>query len=115
MTDTLSVHLPRVPPALYLEWVAYWREVEHRMLERPALADHAARESAPFLRDPIADWISDSLVGGIVNQAGAARRAGDGEVAPELQGDALVMREWTRYMRRRADWLDQPGVHRAMG
>src|SRR5437764_10936177 len=115
MTDALTVRLPRVSPALYLEWVAYWREVEDRMLERPALADHAARESAPFLRDPIADWISDTIVGGIVSQAGEARRAGLPEVAPEVQGDALVMREWIRYMGRRAAWLDRAGVHRAIG
>jgi hypothetical protein len=115
MTDSVTVRLPRVSPALYLEWVAYWREVERRMLEHPALADHAARESAPFLRDPIADWISDTVVGAIVSQAGEARRAGLDTVAPELGGDVLVMREWIRYMARRAEWLDRPGVHRAMG
>jgi hypothetical protein len=81
---------------------------------RPALEAFAARESAPFLRDPIADWISDALAGGIIRQAGAARRAGLREVAPEIAGDALVFREAMKYVVARAEWLSAPGIHEAM-
>jgi hypothetical protein len=113
--DTVRVRLPHADPAVYLEWMAYWREVEHRMLERPALEAYAARESAPFLRDPIADWISDGLAGAILRQAGEARRAEVEDVAPEISGDALVFLVAMQYVLRRSEWLEQPGIHEAMG
>jgi hypothetical protein len=113
--DTVRARLPHADPAVYLEWMAYWREIEHAMVERPALEAYASRESAPFLRDPIADWISDALAGGIIRQAGAARRAGEREVAPEISGDSLVFWAAMQYVVRRSEWLDQPGTHDAMG
>ena len=115
MPDTIWVRLPSADPAVYLEWMAFWREVEHRMIERPALEAYAARESAPFLRDPIADWISDALAGGIIRQAAAARRGGLPEVAPEISGDPLVLRVAMQYVLLRSHWLDQPDVLEAMG
>jgi hypothetical protein len=114
MPDTVVVRLPHADPSVYLEWMAYWRDIERHMLERPALASFAAQESAPFLQDPIADWISDAMAGGIIRQAGAARRAGCAEVAPEIAGDALVFSEAMRYVVARIEWLAGPGMHEAM-
>src|SRR3954468_19913078 len=91
--DSIKVRLPPADPAVYLEWMAYWRDVERRMIERPALEAFASLESAPFVRDPIADFISDVMAGGVIRQAGAARRLGNAEVAPEIVSDALVLRE----------------------
>jgi hypothetical protein len=115
MPDTVVVRLPPADPAVYLEWMAYWRDVERHMVEHPALEAFASQESAPFVRDPIADWISDAMAGGIIRQAGAARRAGSREVAPGFAGDALVLAEAIRYVVARAGWLSQPGIHEAMG
>jgi hypothetical protein len=113
--DSIKVRLPHADPSVYLEWMAYWRDVERHMLERPALEAFATSESAPFLRDPIADWISDAMAGGIIRQSGAARRAGAPEVAPEIVGDALVLREAMKYIVARIEWLSGPGMHDAMG
>jgi hypothetical protein len=114
MPDDLVVRLPPADPAVYLEWMAYWRDIERHMVEHPALAAFASRESAPFVNDPVADWISDTLAGGIIRQAGAARRAGEAVVAPALRSDALVLTEAVRYATARAEWLGGPGVHEAM-
>jgi hypothetical protein len=114
MPDRITVRLPHADPAVYLEWMAYWRDIERHMIERPALEAFAARESAPFLRDPIADWISDGMAGGVIRQAGAARRAGDHQVAPEITADALVLREAMRYIATRLEWLNGDGMHEAM-
>ena len=115
MPDTITVRLPPAAPSVYLEWMAYWRDVERHMIERPALEVVAAAESAPFVRDPIADFISDTMAGGVIRQAGAARRIGHDVVAPEIVGDALVLREAMRYIVSRLEWLNQPLMHDAMG
>lgn len=115
MPDDITVRLPPADPAVYLEWMAYWRDVERRMLERPALEAFASSESAPFLRDPIADWISDTMAGAVIRQAGAARRAAAETVAPAIAGDAVVLRQAIRYIAARHDWLITPGVYEAMG
>src|SRR3954454_8790779 len=114
MPDTISVRLPQADPAVYLEWMAYWRDIERRMIERPALEAFASRESAPFLRDPISDWISDTMAGGVIRQAGAARRGGADVVAPEITGDALVLRQAMKHIAARAEWLNRPGMYQAM-
>jgi len=114
MPDVIRVRLPHADPAVYLEWMAYWRDIERRMLERPALEAFASSQSAPFLRDPIADWISDAMAGGIIRQAGAARREGAEMVAPEIVGDAVVLRQAMRYIAARHEWLSGPGMFEAM-
>lgn len=115
MPDAVVVRMPPAHPAVYLEWMAYWRDIEGHMVERPALEEFASNQSAPFLRDPIADWISDALVGGIIRQAGTARREGRHQVAPEIAGDALVFGQALRYVVARARWLGMPGIHEAIG
>ena len=115
MPDTIRVRLPHADPAVYLEWMAYWRDIERCMVEWPALEAFASGESAPFLRDPIADWISDAMAGAVIRQAGAARRAGDETVGPEIVGDALVLREAMKFIAARHEWLTGPGVFEAMG
>jgi hypothetical protein len=112
--DTVLVRLPPADPAVYLEWMAYWRDIEGHMIERPALEEFASSQSAPFLRDPIADWISDALVGGVIRQAAAARREGRHQVSPVIAGDALVFGEALRYVVARARWLEMAGIHEAM-
>src|SRR4051812_50119352 len=92
MPDTISVRLPQADPAVYLEWMAYWRDIERRMIERPALEAFASRESAPFLRDPISDWISDTVAGGVIRQAGGGRREGGDRGAPGITGGAPGLR-----------------------
>jgi hypothetical protein len=114
MPDTIRVRLPHADPAVYLEWMAYWRDIERHMIERPALEAFASRESAPFIRDPIADWISDAMAGGVIRRASEARRLGHEVVAPEIEGDALVLREALRYILARLEWLNGPGVHEAL-
>src|SRR3954463_3713176 len=118
MPDTISVRLPQADPAVYLEWMAYWRDIERRMIERPALEAFASRESAPFLRDPISDWISDTMAGGGIPPAGAPpppggggarggggapRRGGADVVAPQITGDALVLRQAMKHIAARAE------------
>ena len=109
------VRLPPADPAVYLEWMAYWRDLERHMIERPALEAFASRESAPFIRDPIADWISDAMAGTVIRQSAEARRRGDEVVSPEIVGDPLVLNEAMRYITARLAWLNQPLMHEAMG
>ncbi len=114
MPEAITVRLPHADPAVYLEWMAYWRDIERRMIERPALEAFASRESAPFIRDPIADWISDAMAGGIIRQAGEARRVGADAVGPQITGDALVLREAMKYIAARIEWLNGPGMYQAL-
>jgi hypothetical protein len=114
MPDALTVRLPPADPAVYLEWMAYWRDIERKMLERPALHAFASEESVPFIRDPVADFISDVMAGGVIRQAGAARRMGAESVAPEIVGDALVLRDAMKYIAARLEWLGGPGMHEAL-
>src|SRR5206468_1665918 len=37
LPGSVTVTLPSARPDAYLQWVAFWREVEHRMLESPSL------------------------------------------------------------------------------
>jgi hypothetical protein len=115
MPDQITARLPHADPAVYLEWMAYWRDIERRMLERPAPEPFDTSAGAPFVRDPIADWISDAMAGGIFRQAGAARRIGAETVAPEVTADPMVLRDAMRYLAARHEWLNSPGMYRAIG
>lgn len=106
-------HLPDAPPSSYLRWLAFWREVEQRMVERPSLEAAASRVSAPFLNDEVAQTISGVLVPRIVEQAREAASADRRTVAPTIEADPEVMSQVTRYVRRRLAFLT-PDVCRAM-
>jgi hypothetical protein len=107
--------LPPALPARYLSWMAFWREVERTMVESPQLAEMAAQESRPFLHDPVADFLSEEVVGAIMRQASEARTRGDSEVSPAIEGDEATMRQALEYVAARGRWLQEPGVAEAMG
>lgn len=105
--------LPEAPPSSYLRWLAFWREVEQRMVERPSLEAAASRVSAPFLSDEVARTISDVLVPRIVEQAREAVSADRTTVAPIIEADPALMDQAIRYVRRRMAFMT-PQVSRAM-
>jgi hypothetical protein len=92
-------------PARYLSWMAFWREVERKMVESPKLADMAAQEARPFLHDPVADFLSERVVASISRQAMEARSRGDSEVTPVIEGDEATMRRALEYVAARGRWL----------
>jgi hypothetical protein len=106
--------LPPALPARYLSWMAFWREVERKMVESPKLADMAAEEARPFLHDPVADFLSER-VAAISRQAQEARSEGASEVSPVIEGDEATMRQALEYVAARGRWLQEPGVAEAMG
>lgn len=114
MPATVRLRLPEAPARSYLEWMTFWREVERRMLERPSLAARAAEEAAPFVRDPLADWLSEAVVTEIVRQASEAVRAGTPTVSPELTVERDRILAGVDYVIRRARWLDEDRVQEAM-
>ena len=109
-----TVTLPPAPPEAYLRWMAFWRQVERKMVEHPALEALASRESVPFVRDPVANFISTQLVRQVVNQAAEAQRTGSSVVPLEITGPSELLSEAMDYVGRRASWLEQPGVLEAM-
>lgn len=106
--QALILQLPAADPATYLAWMAYWRDVEARMLELPALEQFISREAAPFLHSAIAVQLS-SAVGQIATQAAAAMEAGRAHVAPEisLNGSSEMLTDIASYILRRGAWLAQ--------
>jgi hypothetical protein len=107
--------LPPALPARYLSWMAFWREVERKMVENPQLADMAAEEARPFLHDPVADFLSERVVAAISRQAQDARAQGASAVSPVVEGDEATMRQAPEYVAARGRWLQEPGVAEAMG
>jgi hypothetical protein len=107
--------LPPALPARYLAWMAFWREVERKMVESPQLAEVASQESRPFLHDPVADFLSEKVVASISRQAHDARSRGASEVSPAIEGDEALMRQALEYVAARGRWLQEPGVAEAMG
>jgi hypothetical protein len=107
--------LPPALPSRYLAWMAFWREVERKMIESPQLAKIAAEESRPFLHDPVADFLSERVVGAISRQAHEARARGDAEVSPVIEGEQALVRQALEYVASRGRWLQEPGVAEAMG
>src|SRR5207249_4164475 len=68
----VTVTYPEAPPAIYLGWLAYFREVEAAMLEHPGLADLAMKEVGPFVEGETAGFIS-TAIGSLASQAREAR------------------------------------------
>jgi hypothetical protein len=107
--------LPPALPGRYLSWMAFWREVERKMLENPQLAEIAAVGSRPFVRDPVADFLSEKVVAAISRQAHEARSRGASEVSPVIEGEPGMVRQALEYVAARGRWLQEPGVAQAMG
>lgn len=106
--------LPEAAPGTYLAWVAYWREVEDRMLRYPALEEMASRESAPFLRDPVAEFLSDVFISQVAEQARRAADEGRLRVAPLVRADPDRLTRGLDYVVRRAAWLEKEWVQEAL-
>jgi hypothetical protein len=115
VAGTVTIQLPEAPPEHYLRWMVFWRDVELVMGQTPALAEAAAQESAPFVRDEIADFLSREVVGSILSQAREARDSGLATVIPVLVVDRDMLQKGAEYVVARADWLERPGVMEAMG
>jgi hypothetical protein len=111
----LRLVLPPALPDRYLTWMAFWREVERKMVESPQLAEVAAEESRPFLHDPVADFLSERVVAAISRQAHEARSRRASEVSPVVEGDEALLRQAMEYVAARGRWLQEPGVAEAMG
>jgi hypothetical protein len=106
--------LPEASPSSYLRWLAFWREVEQRMIERPSLEAAASAASAPFISDEVARTISSELVPSLVEQARLAESNGEGRVAPVLEVERQAMANAVGYVRRRTGFLT-PETCKAMG
>jgi len=115
MDEPVSFALPEAPPGIWLRWLRAWRRVEGRMIEFPALEALASSESAPFVREEFADTISAGLIPEIMRQAEAALRRGERLVSPRVELPVEHLAKLVRYVSRRARWLAQPGVSRAIG
>ena len=115
MESPIEITLPPAPPRDYLSWMAFWREVEAKMLTRPQLEAFSSKHSAPFLHDYVARFISTVLVRDIMTQAHEADGEGRAEVAPVLRADPQLLMEALGYVRKRAEWMSAPEVMEAMG
>ena len=115
MDGPVSFAFPEAPPDIWLRWLRAWRLVEQRMIESPALEALASSESAPFVREEFADMISAGLIPEIMRQAEAALRRGERLVRPRVELPVEYLAKLVRYVSRRARWLEQPGVSRALG
>jgi hypothetical protein len=113
VTD-IEIKLPEAEPADYLSWMAFWREVEQRVGASPALETMASEESAPFIRDDIARFLSDNIVGAIATQAGEAKQRGDELVTPMLRGNVEIVPRALHDVALRMRWLTDERC-RAMG
>ena len=111
----VRITLPAAPPQDYIRWMAFWRDVETKMAQAPRLAEMAGEESAPFVRDPVADFLSKEVVRAIAGQALEAERAGEASVEPVISGDRALLEEGMDYVIRRGGWMAQPGVMEALG
>lgn len=108
--ETYVLRLPAAHPETYLSWVAYWRKVEAKMLEFPALEVAASEQSAPFLHGTIALQLSE-VVRATSKQATTALAKGRLSVSPEIRlaGSADTLGEMAFYVQRHADWLREHG------
>jgi hypothetical protein len=101
----MRVVLPDASPDSYLAWMAFWREVEQKMGESPALAEMAGSESAPFLDDETARITAQVFVPLLIAQVTAAKHAGDSSVAPVIDADPDVLRSAIEVIATRGRWL----------
>jgi len=102
---SVTVTLPAASPGAYLRWVAFWREVEDRMLQSPSLEAYASSMSVPFLRGEVARFVSDVLARQLVDQATRAERQGRDYVVPRITGDRRLLAAAKWYIAERGDWL----------
>ncbi len=110
----VEITLPSAPPDDYLRWMAFWREVEQKMGESPALGDMASQESAPFLQGETAAFLATVVVGAIITQSTDAKNRGETQVAPVLIADPDRLARAIDVVTRRAQWMT-PDRLRAMG
>jgi hypothetical protein len=109
-----EVRLPEAPAEHYLRWMAFWRDVEAAMLERPSLEQVASAQSAPFLRGELARQISD-LAGEISAQARVAVAEGRYRLAPVVVlEDGSMIRGIADYVERRGGWLQENAASMAV-
>jgi hypothetical protein len=109
--QALILQLPAADPTTYLAWMAYWRDVESKMLELPALEQFASSEAAPFLHGSTALQLSDA-VRQITTQAVAAMEADRAHVAPDisLTGSPEMLTDMASHILRRGAWLAKHAV-----
>jgi len=105
--------LPAASPDSYLRWMAFWREIEQKMGERPELEQQASTLAAPFVRDEIAGYLSAVVIPAIVDQARRATAAGELSVEPAFDGDQEVLERGLDYVAKRGAFLT-PEICRAM-
>jgi len=114
MSEFVKITLPPGSQEHYLAWMRYWREVEAVMLDHPRLAELAGREAgAAFIREPLADYMSHDLIPQIV--AAAEQAAPGAVVSPTVEVEADKVPEILAYAAQRMRWLEEPGVHKALG
>jgi hypothetical protein len=101
----VTVTYPAARPAVYLRWLAYFREVESAMLVHAGLADLAMKEAGPFVQGETAGFIS-TTVGRLASQAREAQAKGSAEVAPIISGNARLLAESLLLVERRNAWLE---------
>lgn len=114
MSETIEVRLPEAPPAQYLRWMAFWREVEQKMGESPALESMASLQSAPFIHEETASYLSRSVVKAIVDQANAALKENRPLVGPVLAIEPHRMVDGVKVVAARTRWMTDDRC-RAMG
>jgi len=104
----VELRLPRAHALDYLRWMAYWREVETRMIEHPALERLASKEAGEFLGGADAKLIS-KLAADLASQATAARAAGREIVQPtlEMDRDPASLFGLAHLIASRAEWLQR--------
>jgi hypothetical protein len=109
----ITVEFPKASPADYLRWMAFWREVEQKMGESPALEELATSESAGFVRGDVAEFLS-GIVNSVSSQAKDASARGEGTFAPTLVVDEGMFRLGVADFALRIKWLTDERC-RAMG
>ena len=105
-----EVTLPPASPTSYLRWVAFWREVEDRMLASEQLREIAAKEAAPFMDGEVARFISQAA-GQIASQATSV--PDHDSFTPVITIPPAIRGEVAETIARRAAWLDLN--HEALG
>lgn len=111
----MSVTLPEAAPRDYARWLAVWREVEQRAVDRGWIPGDEVLERAPRAREAVADFLAREVAAEVARQAHAAERAGRGRVAPRVRGDGELLAEALGYLIRWTGWLREPGVPEALG
>jgi len=114
LPGSVTVTLPSARPDAYRRWVAFWREVEHRMLESPSLEAYASSMSVPFLQGDVASFVSDVLARQLVEQATRAQRQGKDYVVPRVTGDRRLLTAAKWYLAERGDWLSSTSGTKTM-